>query len=86
MPGPQASDIDATIKQLADHGSVIGYVIISSEGIPVKYHERVPYDKAVQYGALFSDFCAKARRALKDLLPGPDVSRSLQYWRLFSYF
>ena len=33
---------------LAENPSVVGYVILNSEGIPVKHHEKVQYDKAVQ--------------------------------------
>jgi len=74
MPGVQASDVDTAIKQLIDNASVIGYVVINSEGIPVKFHERLPYDQAVSYACLMSDFYSKARRSMKELMPGPDVS------------
>ncbi|CEM23765.1 unnamed protein product [Vitrella brassicaformis CCMP3155] len=42
---------------------------MNSDGIPVKYHEKLPYDKAVQYAALLSDFCTSSRKCLKELLP-----------------
>jgi hypothetical protein len=73
MPaGAQASDVDATIHQLVDNPSVIGYVVLNAEGIPVKYHDKLPYEKAVTYACLMSDFHTKAKRALRDLVSGPD--------------
>ena len=68
----QTSDVDATIHQLVDNPSVIGYVVLNAEGIPVKHHDKMPYDKAVTYACLMSDFHTKAKRALKDLVSGPE--------------
>ena len=76
MPGPQSSDVDSTIHQLADNPTVIGYVVISSEGIPVKYHEKMKYEMAVKYACLMSEFFLKARKTLKDLHSGPDSDLS----------
>lgn len=45
MPGVQANDVDTAIKQLVDNPTVVGYVVINGEGIPVKYHERMPYSQ-----------------------------------------
>ena len=43
MPGVQANDVDIAIKQLIDNESVIGYVVVNGDGIPVKYHDSMPY-------------------------------------------
>jgi hypothetical protein len=77
MPaGGQTSDVDATIHQLVDNPSVIGYVVLNSEGIPVKHHDKMPYEKAVTYACLMSDFHMKAKRALRDLVAGPESELS----------
>ena len=72
----QGSDVDASIHALLANPTVIGFVILNNEGIPVKYHEKMSYEKAVMYASLMSDFHLKARRALKELLPGPDSEMS----------
>ncbi len=73
MPGPQVSDIDATIHQLSDNASVIGFVVINMEGIPVKQHDKMPYSKALHYASLIHDFYNRSRLTLKDLFTGPEV-------------
>ncbi len=49
MPGVQTSDVDAAIRQLVDNDTVIGYVVINGDGIPVKYHEKMPYAQVLCY-------------------------------------
>jgi len=41
----QTNDVDTAIKQLIDNPTVIGYVVVNAEGIPVKFHEKMPYDQ-----------------------------------------
>ena len=83
MPGAQTSDVDSTIHQLADNPSVIGFVILNNEGIPVRHHEKMPYEKAIHYSCLISDFYLKSRRALKELFSGPDVRYSCKFKYVF---
>ncbi|EEQ98541.1 hypothetical protein Pmar_PMAR008426 [Perkinsus marinus ATCC 50983] len=62
------SDVDTLIHQIADDPTVIGYVVLNSDGIPVKQHERMPYEKAVMYAQLISEFYIKAKDCMRDLL------------------
>jgi hypothetical protein len=44
-------------------------------GIPVKHHESMPYEKAVTYATLISDFHMKAKKCLRELLTGTEVKK-----------
>lgn len=67
------SEVDNALQAwLAENPTVVGYVILNSEGIPVKHHEKVPYDKAVQYAALMSDIAMTSRKCLRELQVGVD--------------
>ncbi|CAE7760418.1 DYNLRB1, partial [Symbiodinium sp. KB8] len=75
MAGAQTSEVDAVLKQfLNDFPSVIGFVVINSDGIPTKWHESMPYERAVVYAALMSDFVAHCKKSLRELLSGPAES------------
>mmetsp|Transcript_36587 Transcript_36587/g.84365 ORF Transcript_36587/g.84365 Transcript_36587/m.84365 type:complete len:128 (+) Transcript_36587:56-439(+) len=68
----QTSEVDAVLKGfLTDYPTVIGFVVINSDGIPTKWHESMPYERAVIYAALMSDFIAHCKKSLKELLTGP---------------
>eukprot|EP00439_Symbiodinium_sp_Y106_P018110 s1604_g2.t1 len=75
MAGAQTSEVDAVLKQfLNDFPSVIGFVVINTDGIPTKWHESMPYERAVIYAALMSDFVAHCKKSLRELLSGPAES------------
>mmetsp|Transcript_131597 Transcript_131597/g.380674 ORF Transcript_131597/g.380674 Transcript_131597/m.380674 type:complete len:126 (-) Transcript_131597:109-486(-) len=74
MAGAQTSEVDGELKAfLGKFPTVIGYVVLNSDGIPVKHHEHMPYTKAVMYAALLSDFLNNCKKCLKELL-GPEQS------------
>lgn len=54
--------------------SIIGFVVINADGIPTKWHETMPYDRAVMYAALMSDFIAHCKKSLRGLLTSPAES------------
>ncbi|CAE7258015.1 RNF43, partial [Symbiodinium necroappetens] len=71
---PQVA-VDAILKGfLTDYPTVIGFVVINSDGIPTKWHESMPYERAVIYAALMSDYIAHCKKCLKELLTGPAES------------
>eukprot|EP00933_Yihiella_yeosuensis_P022789 TRINITY_DN17872_c0_g1_i1.p1 TRINITY_DN17872_c0_g1~~TRINITY_DN17872_c0_g1_i1.p1 ORF type:complete len:129 (+),score=25.71 TRINITY_DN17872_c0_g1_i1:117-503(+) len=75
MAGAQTSEVDTVIKQFLDEfPTVIGFVVINADGIPVKWHESMPYERAVIYAASLSDFVNHCKKCLKDLLSGPAES------------
>lgn len=47
--------------------SVVGYVLLSPEGIPIRHHERMPYQTAVLYASLITDYAQKSRSVLAEL-------------------
>mmetsp|Transcript_5603 Transcript_5603/g.10008 ORF Transcript_5603/g.10008 Transcript_5603/m.10008 type:complete len:131 (-) Transcript_5603:148-540(-) len=75
MAGAQTSEVDSILKgYLTEFPTVIGYVVVNSDGIPCKWHESVPYERALTYAALLSDFIANCKKSLKELLSGPAES------------
>mmetsp|Transcript_63198 Transcript_63198/g.142786 ORF Transcript_63198/g.142786 Transcript_63198/m.142786 type:complete len:124 (+) Transcript_63198:88-459(+) len=75
MAGAQTSEVDGVLKGfLSDFPTVIGYVVLNSDGIPVKHHDQMPYHRAVMYAALLSDFVNNCKKVLRDLLNGPAES------------
>eukprot|EP00747_Dinoflagellata_sp_TGD_P164004 gnl/TRDRNA2_/TRDRNA2_183353_c0_seq1.p1 gnl/TRDRNA2_/TRDRNA2_183353_c0~~gnl/TRDRNA2_/TRDRNA2_183353_c0_seq1.p1 ORF type:complete len:128 (+),score=40.28 gnl/TRDRNA2_/TRDRNA2_183353_c0_seq1:61-444(+) len=75
MTNAQTSEVDGVLKGfLTDFPTVIGYVMLNSDGIPVKHHEQMSYSRAVMYAALMSDFVNNCKKCLKELLNGPAES------------
>ncbi|CAJ1392186.1 unnamed protein product [Effrenium voratum] len=75
MAGAQTSEVDAVLKGfLTDYPTIIGFVVINADGIPTKWHESMPYERAVIYAALMSDFIAHCKKSLRGLLTGPAES------------
>eukprot|EP00927_Polykrikos_kofoidii_P025048 TRINITY_DN22588_c0_g2_i1.p2 TRINITY_DN22588_c0_g2~~TRINITY_DN22588_c0_g2_i1.p2 ORF type:complete len:126 (-),score=25.01 TRINITY_DN22588_c0_g2_i1:83-460(-) len=72
MAGAQTSEVDSVLKGFqTEHPTVIGFVVLNFEGIPVKWTDQMPYKQAVMYAALLSDFVANCKKCLKELLSGP---------------
>eukprot|EP00438_Fugacium_kawagutii_P007633 Skav221474 [mRNA] locus=scaffold1700:473812:481159:+ [translate_table: standard] len=75
MAGAQTSEVDAVLKGfLTDFPSIIGFVVINADGIPTKWHESMPYDRAVMYAALMSDLLGHCKKSLRELLTSPAES------------
>ncbi|CAK9045041.1 Dynein light chain roadblock-type 1 (Bithoraxoid-like protein) (BLP) (Dynein light chain 2A, partial [Durusdinium trenchii] len=75
MAGAQTSEVDAVLKSfLSDYPTIIGFVVINADGIPTKWHETMPYERAVVYAALMFDFVAHCKKSLRGLLTGPAES------------
>mmetsp|Transcript_99538 Transcript_99538/g.138278 ORF Transcript_99538/g.138278 Transcript_99538/m.138278 type:complete len:129 (+) Transcript_99538:52-438(+) len=75
MAGAQTSEVDAVLKGfLTDFPTVVGFVVINADGIPTKWHETMPYERAVMYAALMSDFIAHCKKCLRGLLTSPAES------------
>jgi len=73
MAGAQTSEVDGVLKGfLSDYPTCIGYVVLNSDGIPVKHHDQMAYTRAVMYAALMSDFVTNCRKCLKELLTGAE--------------
>ncbi|VWU51006.1 conserved protein, unknown function [Hepatocystis sp. ex Piliocolobus tephrosceles] len=54
---------------MGDNTSIVSYVLINSDGVPLKYNEEVSYDHAIKQASLFSDLLTKTKRCLKELFP-----------------
>jgi predicted regulator of Ras-like GTPase activity (Roadblock/LC7/MglB family) len=74
MAGAQTSEVESYLQGwLAENPSVVGFVILNADGIPVKLHDKIPYEKAVQYAALMSDIAMQSRKCLRELQAGVDA-------------
>merc|ERR1712113_176679 len=75
MGAAQTSEVDGVLKGfLSDFPTVIGYVVLNADGIPVKHTESMPYDRAVMMAALLSDFINNCKKCLRELLQSPAES------------
>lgn len=71
MAAGQTSEVESALKQFCtDNPTVIGYILLNLDGIPVKYHEDMPYDRAVMYAALMTDYLRNCKKSLREF--GPD--------------
>jgi len=75
MAGAQTSDVESLLKAYqTEYPTVIGYVLMSADGIPVKWdQDRVSYERAVMYSALMMDYIQNCKKCLRELVPGPDA-------------
>jgi predicted regulator of Ras-like GTPase activity (Roadblock/LC7/MglB family) len=64
--------VESIIHALGENHSVVGYVIVNPDGIPIKYHSKMSYGKAVLYAAMVADFYTRAKLSLAGLenVPG----------------
>lgn len=59
--------MESIIHGIGEDPTVVGYVIISPDGIPIKHHSKMSYSTAILYSGLVSDFHARAKNALQRL-------------------
>ncbi|CAA9987702.1 conserved Plasmodium protein, unknown function [Plasmodium knowlesi strain H] len=65
-----ASEISESLNAwMNSNSSIESYVLINSDGIPLKYNEDVSYEHAVKQASLFSDLLTKTKKCVKELLP-----------------
>ncbi len=57
--------------------SIVGYLLLSPDGIPVRHHDSIAYADAVLYASLVGDFHTRARLSMIELLGNqPDAQLS----------
>lgn len=61
----EISVVDATVQRLSSHKGVLGVLIITSKGLPIR--STLDATLSVQYAALACQFTASARRFIKEL-------------------
>ncbi|XP_014240457.1 dynein light chain roadblock-type 2 [Cimex lectularius] len=67
-----ASEVDDTLKRIQSHKGVMGFIVINNEGVPIK--TTLDNTTTVQYAALITQLCEKARSAVRDLDPTNDLT------------
>eukprot|EP00891_Asterochloris_glomerata_P005362 jgi/Astpho2/5362/fgenesh1_pm.00075_%23_19_t len=73
--------VEETLKRISSHKGVLGVIIISGDGIPIR--STFENNVAVQYAALVSHFTSKARSAVK-IVSKNDPDNELQFIRIRS--
>ncbi|XP_014246023.1 dynein light chain roadblock-type 2-like [Cimex lectularius] len=67
-----SSELDDTLKKVQMHKGVIGLIVINGEGVPIR--STLDTNVTVQYAALITHLCDKARSAVRDLDPNNDLT------------
>ncbi|GAW80494.1 dynein light chain 2B, cytoplasmic [Plasmodium gonderi] len=79
MAGSSSEISESLNAWMNGNSSIASYVLINSDGIPLKYNEDVTYKQAVKQASLFSDLLTKTKRCVKELLPQEnDLNSSLR--------
>lgn len=60
-------DTESLIHQVTENESIIGYVLLSPDGIPIKHDERMPYATAVLYASLVTEFYTRSSFVMREL-------------------
>ncbi|GCA63390.1 dynein light chain roadblock-type 1/2 [Kipferlia bialata] len=66
------SEVEATIKRISGHPSVLGMLVLGDDGTPIKSTFEV--DETAKYSSLLTQFAALSRSAVRDIDPTNDLS------------
>ncbi|XP_042346215.1 dynein light chain roadblock-type 2-like [Plectropomus leopardus] len=72
MAGTERAKVEETLKRIEAHKDVIGTIIVSAEGIPIR--TTLDNATAVQYGGLLRNLTMMARSAVRDIDPQNDLT------------
>ncbi|CXI73441.1 conserved Plasmodium protein, unknown function [Plasmodium berghei] len=65
-----SSEISESLNAwMSNNSSIISYVLINSDGIPLKYNEDANYEHAVKQASLFLGLLTKTKKCVKELFP-----------------
>ncbi|CAH1394055.1 unnamed protein product [Nezara viridula] len=67
-----ATEVDDTLKRIQAHKGVVGTIVITGDGVPIK--STLDNTTTVQYTALLTQLCDRARTAVRDLDPTNDLT------------
>ena len=68
------NNIEELIKDVTKHAGVKGFIIVNSEGIPIRHSfEDADRQLAIQYAGLLQQMAMKARSAVKEIDPNNDL-------------
>ena len=63
------SEVEETLKRIANHKGVMGYVIVNNEGIPLRSTGVQIEAKKNEYATKLTELAAQARSVVRDLNP-----------------
>ncbi|KAI4838766.1 roadblock/LC7 domain-containing protein [Plasmodium brasilianum] len=69
MAGSSSEISESLNAWMNNNSSIVSYVLINLDGIPLKYNDEVSYEHAVKQASLFSDLLTKTKKCVKELLP-----------------
>ncbi|CAD2109291.1 conserved Plasmodium protein, unknown function [Plasmodium vinckei] len=65
-----SSEISESLNTwMNNNSSIVSYVLINSDGIPLKYNEDASYEHAVKQASLFLGLLTKTKKCVKELFP-----------------
>ena len=71
------TDIDSLLHIITSDQTVEGYILLSPDGIPVRYHDAIAYHDAIVYASLVCDFYTRSKLTMIQLMgnsPESDVT------------
>jgi dynein light chain roadblock-type len=66
--------LDEIIKRIQTYHGVEGYVIVNSEGIPIKSSSNFENDLKTKYSALITQLIVLAKSVVRELNPQDDLT------------
>ena len=73
------ADIDALIHQAVDQNNISGYILLSPDGVPLRYDEGLDYKQVILYANLVCNFALRSKLVLSDLFGKGDQSELINF-------
>jgi hypothetical protein len=75
------ADIDSLLHVVTNDPTVVGYILLSPDGIPIRYHEGIVYSDAILYASLVCEFHTRSKLTMIELV-GPGADSELTDFRM----
>jgi len=62
------TDIDSLLHVITADPTVVGYILLSPDGVPIRFHEAIPYHDAILYASLVCDFHTRSKLTMTQLM------------------
>ncbi|XP_071507712.1 dynein light chain roadblock-type 2-like [Diadema setosum] len=66
------AEVEEALKRILSHKGVIGYIIVNSEGIPIR--TTLDNSTTVHYAGLYHQLAARAKSSVRDVDPQNDLT------------
>jgi len=62
------ADIDSLLHIITADATVVGYILLSPDGVPIRYHDAIAYQDAILYASLVCDFYTRSKLTMTQLM------------------